>query len=55
MPQRRKNSMILDPTTKRFTEVDPPEKQVVVELTEEDKIRVVKEFEEIMGRLPDED
>lgn len=51
----RRNSVTLDPITKKFTQLDPPEKQPKVELTKEDKERVVKDFVEIMGRKPDQE
>lgn len=55
MPPRRKNSITLDPVTKTFAEVDPPSRPVKVELTKEDKERVIKDFVEVMKREPTEE
>ena len=51
---RNHSNVSLDPITKTFIQQDPPEKQVKVELTIADKERVIEDFKEVMGRLPDE-
>jgi len=55
MPQIRKNSITFDRATKTFTQLDPPEKPVKVELTVEDKKRVIEEFRGLFNREPDEE
>ena len=52
----RRNSISLDPITKRFTQVnDPPGRPHKIILTEEDKKRVLEEFRELFSREPDQD
>ena len=58
--RRRRNhsNVTLDPITKTFIQLnDPPkpEKQPKVELTEDDKKRVLGEFRRIFNREPDPD
>lgn len=57
MPYFRKNSVTLDPVTKRFTQLNDPEseKHPKVELTKEEEKRVIDEFREVMGREPTEE
>jgi len=55
MPPRRRNSMAYNPITKRFIEIDPPEKPPRVELTEEEKKKVIESFKEIIKREPTPD
>lgn len=51
----KRNSVTLDPITKKFTQINPPEKLPKVELTEEDEERVVKQFRDIFNRDPSPD
>lgn len=48
-------TVIFDLVTKRFTQIDPPEKPPKVELTLEDKKRVIAEFRAIFNREPDQE
>lgn len=42
--------IILDPITKRFVQLNDPPKPHKVELTKQDKERVLEEFKEVMER-----
>lgn len=55
--RRRRNysNVSYDPITKKFTQVNDPPKEKPVELTEDDKERVIKDFKEVMGREPTEE
>lgn len=55
MPHRRKNSIIYNPITKTFAEVDPPEKWHRAVLTEQDKVRLIADFKAVMKREPTEE
>lgn len=49
----KRNNITLDSETKRFIQIKPPEKLPPVELTLEDKARVLEEFRQIFKREPD--
>lgn len=55
MPQLRRNSITYNETTKIFTQLDPPEEKHRVELTEDDKARLIRDFVEVMKREPSEE
>lgn len=55
MPKIRKNSITYNPLTKTFTQLEPVERQPLLELSEEARVRVIKDFREIFNREPDQE
>lgn len=49
-------TIMYDPITKRFTQLDdPPGRPHKIELTEKDKARLIKDFKELIKRGPTEE
>lgn len=48
-------TVIFDPVTKRFAQLDPPDRPHKIKLSEEDEARLIKDFKEVMKREPTEE